>query len=192
MDLHQAAGHLVLLNAWLVPLMRVLVVLAVIFVTYVFVYVLGVARVTPLARLALLLFILACAIAASWAVCVFSPLLVAKGALVIGLVLGGIFCLIFLCVLPELDRALTNLQRDCELATQLSYMQGEMTRAQLETLNDRLKQAVQPEEREITESVLRSISPLVMMYFRKEKNIIKWSMAAANLGKGVLDYFFKH
>jgi hypothetical protein len=191
MHWHQLAAQLNALSPIVLPCARVAMVLATIAVAYLLIYLAGVIRMSPFARLMCLLLILAAAGAASYAVCTLAPLLVAKGALVICLIGGGLFCFLLVCLVPKIDIALTSLQRDCELATQLCYMQGEMTRAQLEEINARLQQATQPQEREITESMLRTLSPLVMMYFRKEKNIIKWSMAAVKVGRGVFDYFFK-
>ena len=179
------------INAWLVPLARMASVVAVMCVAYLLLYLAGAVRLHPAFRLVVALFVLCAAVACAIAIGIYAPIVIAKGALVICLFGGGLFFLVLTASVPRIDRALNNIQRDCELATQLSFMQGEMTRAQLEEINERLKQAIAPEEKELTESMLKTLSPLVMLYFRKERSIIKWSVAAAKLGKGVFDYFFK-
>jgi hypothetical protein len=132
----------------------------------------------------------ACGIGLSYLILTTPPLLVAKLALIVFLICAGFFCLICVFNVHRFHRALTAVQQECELMTNLTFLQGEMTRAQLEQLNERIRQATEPEEREITETMLKSLSPLVMLFLRKEKSIIQWSLAAANIGKDMLKYIW--
>lgn len=129
-------------------------------------------------------------VAAGYAVLFFAPLMVAKLLLINLLIVGSFGCLIIFLNTGRMNLALSQIQQECELATNLTFLQAEMTRAQLETLNERIRKSLQPEEREISETLLKSLSPLVMLYFKKEKNIMKWSMAAMTASKDLMGFFF--
>ena len=116
------------------------------------------------------------------------PLIIAKLGLIIWLAFGTLLCVFCMTQIGRWHRALDNIQQECEMAAHLTFLQAEMTRAQLENLNQRLSSAVQPREREIAATMLKSLSPFVMLYLKKEKSIFEWSMAAVNIGRGVLRY----
>lgn len=97
---------------------------------------------------------------------------------------------ILLLTWPQISRALSAIQHECELATNLTYLQAEMARAQMESLNDRIHRAIEPEEREMTETVLKTISPLLSMFLKRERSIVKWSVAAVDVGRTMMGYFF--
>jgi hypothetical protein len=97
---------------------------------------------------------------------------------------------ILLLTWPQINAALIQIQQECEVATNLTFLQAEMARAQLESLNDRIQRATQPEQREVTETMLKTISPLVTMFLKRERSVIKWSVAAVDVGKSLMGYFF--
>jgi hypothetical protein len=134
----------------------------------------------------------ALAIAVSYLILTSEPLLVAKLVLIAVSIGSGLLCLLSLLNIGRFYRTLTAIRKECELMTNLTFLQGEMTRAQLEQLHERIRQAVQSQRpsHEIGETMLRSLSPLVMLFLRKEKSIIQWSLAAANIGRGMLKYFW--
>jgi hypothetical protein len=121
----------------------------------------------------------------SWLILNSSALLVAKLAVIFLLISGGCACLAIATQAPRLLMALKSIEQECELATNLTFLQGEMTRAQLEQVSKKLQEITQPSEKEVTEGLLQSISPFVMLYFRKEKNIVAWAMAAVKMGKSI-------
>ena len=121
----------------------------------------------------------------SWLILNSTPLLVAKLAIIALLVSGGCACLAMATQAPRLLRALKTIEQECELATNLTFLQGEMTRAQLEQVSKKLQEITQPSEKEVTDGLLQSLSPFVMLYFRKEKSIVAWSLAAVKMGKSI-------
>jgi hypothetical protein len=148
------------------------------------------SRLQPASKLLLAVIIAAAAVVVSVLVLLLPPLLVAKLSLIVVLIGGGCCCLILSMQAGRFYRTLAGIQQECELATNLTFLQGEMTRAQLEQLSQKLRQATEPQEKEITETMLKSLSPIVMLYLRKEKNLVEWSMAAANAGRTLLKYFW--
>jgi hypothetical protein len=147
-------------------------------------------RAHPLVKLLLFAGTLLVAGSVGWLILMNPPLLVAKLFLIACMTVGGFASLIIAANCHRWYASLHTIQQDCELASNLAFLQGEMTRAQLEALSARLKQAVEPEEREITHTMLKSISPFVLLFIRKEKNVLQWSLAAAKLGKDLLGYFW--
>lgn len=122
----------------------------------------------------------------AWLVLNTQPVVVAKLTFIFVLISGGCAALVVCTQTSRLHKALNSIKQECELATNLTFLQGEMTRAQLEQLSKRLQEISQPSEREVTEGLLQSISPIVMLYFRKEKSIVQWTMAAVKMGKSIL------
>ncbi|HEY9791876.1 MAG TPA: hypothetical protein V6D22_15835 [Candidatus Obscuribacterales bacterium] len=172
------------------PFVQWLVVICICASAYLIVGELFRTRLPQAAKLALSVFTAALASSVSALVVLLPPLLVAKLALIVGLIGGGCFCLIMSRQAGRFYRTLAGIQQECELATNLTFLQGEITRAQLEQISQKLRQASEPQEKEITETMLKSLSPIVMLYLRKEKSLVEWSMAAANLGRTLLKYFW--
>lgn len=149
----------------------------------------GAVRIDGLLKLCGWIFILGWCIAAAY-VTVRFPLLIAAKLWIINLLLVGIIgCWFFLLTSRVWSDLLTDVQQECELATNLVFLQGEVARSQLESLSEKIRAAAQPEEREITETMLKTLSPVVMLFLHKERSVVKWSMAAMNLSKGLMSYF---
>lgn len=150
----------------------------------------GIFRLDGLLKLIGALLVLGWMCAAVWAVIWFPFVVIAKLTIIHITVIGGIVCWVLLLSGSQIDRAMTSIQQECELANKLTFLQAEMARAQLQTLNDRIQKSIEPEEREMTETMLKSISPLVSMFLRRERSVIKWSVAAVDVGKELMRYFF--
>jgi hypothetical protein len=147
-------------------------------------------RINPFVKLIVTLLFLGVAGGLIWLILTTEPLLIAKLALVTVLVCGGLFCLLCLTQVGRWNEDLGRIQSECELATNLTFLQGEMTRAQLEQIALKLQKMAEPEEREITETLFKSLSPIVMLYLRKEKSVIEWSLAAAGMGRDLFKHFW--
>jgi hypothetical protein len=147
-------------------------------------------RMNPFFKLFLTVLFLGGAAGLIWLVLTTAPLLIAKLALIIVLICGGLLCLYCLTQVGRWTEDLVRIQAECELATNLTFLQGEMTRAQLEQVSLKLQKMAEPEEREITETLFKSLSPIVMLYLRKEKSVIEWSLAAAGMGRDLFKHFW--
>ncbi len=147
-------------------------------------------------RLDLLLKFLVIAVIVAWmagatlSVVLLPLLVVAKLFLIHVMICAGLLCWVFILSGPQIDRGLTQIQQDCELATNLTFLQAEMARAQLDSMNEKIRNSLEPEEREITETMLKSISPLVSLFLHKERSVVKWSIAAVDVGKVMMHYFW--
>lgn len=121
----------------------------------------------------------------------FFPLLIsAKIAFIELLIMGCIVCWIGILNSGNWAAQLVQLQSEFELATNLTFLQGEMVRAQLEDMSARIHKSMEPQEIDMTETLLQSLSPMAMLFFKKEKSIMKWSMAAVKVGKTLGKYFW--
>jgi hypothetical protein len=150
----------------------------------------GIVRLDPLLKLIGMGLIIGWMVLASGIVINSSFVVIAKFILLNVMITVSVLSWIFLLTWPQISRALTSIQQECELATNLTYLQAEMARAQLEQLNDRIQRSIEPEEREVTETVLKTLSPLVTMFIRRERSVLKWSVAAVDVGKTLMGYFF--
>ena len=118
-------------------------------------------------------------------------LMVAKLALLEFLAVAILAC--WVCILNSNSwaRSLLAIQSECELANNLTFLQGEMVRSQLEDINTRIHKQLEPPELDATQTLLQVLSPAVMLLVQKERSLMKWSMAAVNIGK-TLTKFFKN
>ena len=190
MNPHEITGHFHAYPALLLG-MQIVLIMALLMSAYLMIYELWKWPLHKAAQLLSTLIILMSVAFVGWAVLALAPLTAVKLALILSLLVGILCCLVGLTNVERWHQSLAKIQQECDLAANLVFLQGEMTRSQLEALNERLKHAVEPEEREITETMLKSISPFVMLYLHKEKNMIKWSLAAANMGRDLFNYFWK-
>lgn len=151
----------------------------------------GMLRLDPLLKLFCAVFVIAWAAVAS-GVMINTPAWkdIGKFVLLNVMVIISVVSWILLLTWQQISRALSAIQQECELATNLTYLQAEMARAQMESLNDRIQRAIEPEDREMTETVLKTISPLVSMFLKRERSIVKWSVAAVDVGRTMMGYFF--
>lgn len=150
----------------------------------------GIVRLDPLLKLIIIVGVLGWMGAAMWASLFFPFLIVAKLWIIHVMIAVGLGCWVLLIAGPQLNLALTSIQKECEIATNLTFLQADYTRAQLESLNERIRRSVEPEERDATEMMLRSISPIVSLFLKKERSVIKWSFAAVDVGKTLMKYFW--
>lgn len=135
-------------------------------------------------------FIIAIAIVQAWFTIALPLLLVAKIYFIELMVSGILGCLIGIASAGRWHQQLTQIQDECEVATSLVFLQGEMTRAQLEAVNERIQRSMEPEEIDLTETVLKSLSPALMLFIQKEKSIVKWSMTGLSIAKSLSKYFW--
>jgi hypothetical protein len=150
----------------------------------------GALRIDALLKLIVFLGIFAWCFVASYVV-IFQPfIIIAKLAIINVMLVGIIVAWTLLLSWPRISLMLTAIQQECELANNLTFLQAEMARSQLEALNMRIQQAIQPEEREVTETMLRTLSPIVTMFLKKERSILKWSYAAVDVGRTMMRHFF--
>jgi hypothetical protein len=135
----------------------------------------------------LLLLALACG---HGCIVIFLPLLTAAKIFLIELlIISSLGCWVGIANSGRWARQLMALQAECELATNLTFLQGEMIRAQLEEANERIHRQLEPPAMEASETLLKSLQPVMMLFLQKEKSIMKWSMAAVNVGKNLTKYF---
>lgn len=151
---------------------------------------LGSLRIDGLLKLFAWFLTAAWCVAATWVAIKFPILIAAKLWIINLLIVGIVACWFFLLTSRVWSGLLTDVQQECELATNLVFLQGEMARAQLESLAEKIRASAQPEEREITQTMLKTLSPVVMLFLHKERSVVKWSMAAVNLSKGLMSYFW--
>jgi len=151
---------------------------------------LGVVRLDGLIKLIAAALVVCWMVLAS-SVVIFSPTFVgiAKFLIINVMIAVSVTAWVLLLTWPQISAALTAVQQECELATNLTFLQAEMARAQLESVNDRIQRAIQPEEVDATQTLLKTISPLVSMFVRRETSVIKWSMAVVDVGKHMMAYF---
>jgi hypothetical protein len=135
------------------------------------------------------LIILAIAVAHCLLVALLPLLVAAKIGFIEFLVAGILGCWIGILNSGRWAKELVLVQTECELATNLTFLQGEMVRAQLEDVNDRIRKQLEPQEIDATKTLLQTMSPLMMLFVQKEKSIMKWSLAAVNAGKMLTKYF---
>jgi hypothetical protein len=150
----------------------------------------GIIRIDGLLKLIVSVLILGWMAAAIWAVVALPFVIIAKLCFLHLMIIGSITCLVLVVSGPQIDQMLDSIQQDCQLANNLTFLQAEMARAQLQGLSDRIKQSMQPEEKEITETVLKSISPLVSLFLKRERSVLKWSFAAVDVGRTMMRYFW--
>ncbi len=150
----------------------------------------GMVRLDPLLKFLVVALIAAWMTAATWSVMTFSFMVIAKLFLIHLMIGAGLLCWIVIFCGPQIDRGLMQIQQDCELAINLTFLQAEMARAQLDSLNAKIRTSLEPQEREITETMLKSISPLLSLFLAKDKSVVKWSLAAVDVGKVMMHYFW--
>jgi hypothetical protein len=150
----------------------------------------GMVRLDPLLKLICMGLIIGWMVLTAGVVINSTLVVIAKYLLLNVMIAVSVMSWVFLLTWPQISRALSSIQQECELATNLTYLQAEMARAQLEQLNDRIQRSIEPEEREVTETMLKTLSPLVTMFIRRERSVLKWSVAAVDVGKTLMGYFF--
>lgn len=150
----------------------------------------GIIKLENLVKLAAILILFAWGAAATWAVIWLEFIVIAKLLLVHVFIIGSLAAWVLILCGPELNRMLIITQAQCELASNLTFLQADIVRAQLAEVNERIRRAVEPEEQEFTDTMLRTMSPLVSLFIKRERSVIKWSIAAVDVGKTMMRYFF--
>lgn len=151
---------------------------------------LGVVRLDPLLKLLAVVAMFGW-MALSCGVIISSTFVVIAKYIILNVMIATSFVAwVLLLTWPQIDRALLSIQQECELATNLTFLQGEMMRSQLEAVTARIQQAVEPEEREITETMLKTVTPLIGLFLNKERSILKWSIAGMGVARNLAGYFF--
>src|SRR5579883_1420154 len=173
------------LHSYILTGYRVIICLVLAYFTMVFLGLLSPVRLFSVSKLLITLIYLGMLAIFFYGVLVLAPITIAKLLLVAALIIGGCFCLILLPQVSHWNHKLDLVQQECEIAAKVTYLQGEVLRAQLEALNEKLKHTVEPEKKEMAAAVLKTISPLAMLYLNKERSILKWSFAAARLGNNL-------
>lgn len=94
-----------------------------------------------------------------------------------------------LALAPHGKEALIMLEQDCSQLRDVSVLGGTQVRAQLAEVAEKLRRKSEPDQREATALLLRSVSPVVMLFFAKEKSALKWGMHAFTLARSLVKYF---
>lgn len=103
--------------------------------------------------------------------------------------LACVICWAVFLIAPQGKQTLILIEQDCSELRDVSVLGATQMRAQLAQVSERLKRQAQPDERQATAMVLKSVSPLVMLLFAKEKSMLKWGMTAFGLGRSLFKYF---
>jgi hypothetical protein len=193
----------------LIRIFTAVVLIILFFIWFIF---LGTAPLHPIGRWIGLLAFALWDVPAIWVCLHLTPIMAAKLLLANILVLGAVFTslvafftlldmslpatsplksapLIKLFSMVQWQTALEMMEKHAELARDLSMMQAEYMRVQLDGLNQRLKQTIEPEVKDITKSLLKSVSPLAVLFFKREHNPFAWGAAALNAGRTLFSYF---
>lgn len=83
-----------------------------------------------------------------------------------------------------IENELRIMEKECDMLRDITLFQASDLRAQLALVKEKMQAKNEPASRdEVTRTILKSVSPLVMLFFRKERSIVKWSLAAVNVGR---------
>jgi hypothetical protein len=151
---------------------------------------LGAVRVDPLVKLIVMGLIVGWMVLSCGVIISSTFVVIAKYIILNVMIATSVIAWVLLFSWPQINRALTLIQQECELATNLTFLQGEMMRSQLEAVSARIHQAIEPEEREVTETMLKTLTPLVGLFLNKERSLVKWSIAGVGVAKNLMGYFF--
>ena len=109
---------------------------------------------------------------------------VAKLALVNIMGLVAILGFGLLIFSKPIENELRIIEKECDMIRDITLFQASDVRAQLALIKEKMQAKNEPASRdEVTRTILKSVSPLVMLFFRKERSIVKWSLAAVNVGR---------
>jgi hypothetical protein len=106
--------------------------------------------------------------------------------------LACVICWTVFFIAPQGRQTLIMIEMACAELRDVSMLGATQARAQLSAISERLKLQAEPDQRQATAMVLKSVSPLVMLFFAKEKSMLKWGMTAFSLGRSMFKYFGAH
>lgn len=119
----------------------------------------------------------------------FEPVPLSKLVLAYFMFFACILCWAVLAISRHGQEALLQIEEECSELRDVSILGATQTRAQLAEISERLRrQAEPPNEREATALVLKHLSPIVMLFFAKEKSMLKWGMGAFQLARSFAKY----
>lgn len=151
---------------------------------------LGALRLDPLLKLIAIALIFGWMVLSGAVVISSTFVVIAKYIILNVMIATSLTAWVLLLTWRQISAALTAIQQECELANNLTFLQGEMMRSQMEAVNARIQLAIQPEEREVTETMLKTITPLIGLFLNKERSVMKWSLAGVGVAKNLMGYFF--
>jgi hypothetical protein len=123
-------------------------------------------------------------IPASYVLLIYSLTDVAKLALVNIMSIGAILGFGLLIFSKPIENELRIMEKECDMMRDITLFQASDMRAQLALVKEKMRDRTEPASKdEVARSILKSVSPLVMLFFSKERSIVKWSLAAVNLGR---------
>lgn len=114
----------------------------------------------------------------------------ARAVLAYLMLLACIGCWALVAIARPGMEALVIIEEEFSQLRDVSVLGGTQLRAELVMVQERLKKRAEPPDHRLElAALLKSASPLVMLFFAKERSALKWGMTALGFGRQLKKYY---